>query len=177
VKPQHIVATCLRFLALIWLLYALSHANSVFAYARADSRVSVNSLAVWLVTLAQLAGCAVLWFFPLTISAKLVPGGAEASTPDVPPRLAEWQTLGVICIGLWGLVHSIPSLVFQLTLAALTLDDEFHGGLPPDDKARIASAAVQLALSLWLVFGAKGFAEMLFRIRTAGVAKSQASPE
>ena len=53
----------------------------------------------------------------------------------------------------------------------LNLGDDFHGGLTPHEKATIMLAATKFALSLWLVLGAKGFAALLFRIRTGGVGK------
>jgi len=115
--------------------------------------------------------CVVLWFFPMTLATKLVPGSIPDEPNADPPRLVEWQTLGVICVGLWGVVDAIPSLVFWITFATLNLGDDFHGGLTPHEKATIVSAAVQLAIGLWLVFGAKGFAALLFKIRNGGVAK------
>jgi hypothetical protein len=170
-KPQHIVATSLRILAIVWLVYALTRVHSIFAYAASDSRISVNVSVVVLVTILQLAGCAVLWFFPMTLAAKLVPGGVPDEPNADPPQLVEWLTLGIICVGLWGLIDSIPSLVFWATFATLNLGDDFHGGLTPHEKATIAMAATRFALGLWLVFGAKGFAAFLFKLRTGGVAK------
>jgi hypothetical protein len=170
-KPQHIVATILRILSIVWLVYALTRVHSIFAYAASDSRISVNVSVIVLVTILQLVACAVLWFFPMTLAAKLVPCGVPDEPNAEPPRLVEWQTLGVICIGLWGVIDSIPSLVFWATFATLNLGDDFHGGFTSHEKATVVSAVVEFALSLWLVFGAKGFAAFLFRIRMGGVAK------
>ena len=111
-KPQHIVATTLRILAIVWLVYALTRVHSIFAYAASDSRISVNVSVIVFVTILQLAGCAVLWFFPLTLAARLVPGSVPDAPNADPPHLVEWLTLGMICVGLWGLIDSIPSLVF-----------------------------------------------------------------
>jgi hypothetical protein len=173
VKPQHIVATCLRLLAVFWLLYALSRANSTLGLARSDMGITVNVTAVWILALAQIAACAALWFFPMTIAARLIPGGARAEEPAAPAQLADWQSLGMICVGLWGLLDAIPGLVYWISFVTLSHnEDSLYDGLTFQQKATIAARVVGLLLSLWLVFGAKGFAAMLFRIRTAGVSKS-----
>jgi hypothetical protein len=171
-KPQHIVATCLRCLAIVWLLYSLSRINGILAYARSDTYVSVNTTAVWLLVVLQIAACAALWFFPMTIASKLIPGGVPQEASAEPPQLAEWQTLGLICVGLWGCAHAIPDIVFRVTLAALSFgDDDRYGFLSPQQKAGLASSIVELAISLWLVLGAQGLAAFLHKVRTAGVAK------
>ena len=170
-KPLHIVATCLRLLAVVWLLYALSHLNSVLSYAHAQSHDPANASAVWITTLLQLVACAVLWFYPMTIASKLLPGGASVDSHSSPPQLVEWQTLGVICVGLWGLLHVVPLLAYWAAYAMLYHERYSAEGLELEDQARIAAHVVELLFSLWLVFGAKGVAALLFRIRTAGTRK------
>jgi hypothetical protein len=170
-KPQHIVATTLRILAIVWLVYALTRVHGIFAYAASNSGIKANLSVIALVTILQLVACAVLWFFPMTLAAKFLPASVPGESNPEPPRLVDWQTLGMACIGLWGLIDSIPSLVFWTTFATLNRGDEFHDGFTPHEKASVVSAVAEFALSLWLVFGAKGFAAFLFRIRMGGIAK------
>lgn len=171
-KPQHIVATCLRCLAIIWLLYSLSRINGILSYVRSDTYVSINTAVVWFLVVLQIVACAALWFFPMTIASKLIPGGVPQEVAAEPPQLADWQTLSLICIGLWGLAHTIPDIVYRLTLAGLTFgDDDRYEILSPQQKAGLVSSMVELAISLWLVLSAKGLAAFLYKVRTAGVAK------
>jgi len=171
-KPQHIVATCLRFLAVIWILYVLSRVNTTFSFARTDSQLTINGAVVWGSALLQIAVCAVLWFYPMTIAARLVPGGVKAAD-TAPPQLVEWQTLGLVCIGLWGLVHVIPLFAYWITVVSMSHDKyDAYEGLRVEDKALIFAHVVELALSLWLVFGAKGLASILFKMRTGGISKT-----
>ena len=171
-KPQHIVATCLRILAVFWFVFALSRVNSVFTYSGNHPEVTVNSAVVWSSALLQVVFCAVLWFYPMTIAAKLIPGGGKVEEPN-PPQLVEWQILGVICVGLWGLVHVIPQLAYWMGYAAFARDTyTSFDGFQVEEKARITADVVELLFSLWLVLGAKGVAALLFKIRTGGVSKT-----
>ena len=66
--PLHIVALCLRLVALIWVFYALNHTYGLFAYMKSDAGIAINWTAIWLSAFWQIATCVVLWFFPATIA-------------------------------------------------------------------------------------------------------------
>jgi hypothetical protein len=131
----------------------------------------VNVSVILLVTFLQIAVCAVLWFFPTTIASRLLPGGDPSEASAAPPRLVEWQTIGLICVGSWGIVDTTPDLVYLITYATLSSGEELYGDFGHYEKAKLVSSIVELALSLALVFGGKSFAALLFKIRTGGVAK------
>lgn len=169
-KPQHIVATCLRILAIAWVLYALSRVQSTLVFAASHAKTAVNVTVIGLVTFLQIAACAVLWFFPTTIAARLLPGGVPSEAEAEPPRFVEWQTIGLICVGFWGIVDTTPDLVYLITYATLSSGHDY-GDFGDYEKAKLVSSIFELALSLWLVFGAKAFAALLLKIRTGGVAK------
>lgn len=171
-KPQYIVATCLRFLAAIWVLYLLSRVHTVFTYL-ADQRASLHLKSIVVtVALLQLVICVYLWFFPLTVATRLMPFASSMENSTASPTILEWQTLGVICIGLWGMSRAIPSAVYWITLVNLMFSDGLSfASLSPDVKASVFSTTAELAISAWLLFGARGFAAILFKIRTAGVSK------
>jgi hypothetical protein len=172
VTPRLIVALSLRLAALVWLLHTLSHIYGLFTYLNPTSAGTISKSVVWSFAFLQVAACGVLWFFPSTIAGKLLPSGARADEAPSPPRLLEWQTLGVICIGLWGLSRAIPDAIYWVTFYTFNFNASFGGAdLDPDQKASMVSTVVELAISCWLIFGAKGFAEVLFKIRTAGVTK------
>ena len=170
--PHHVVALCLRLVAIIWLLYTLSHVHSLFMYLNAPPEIAIRGPVVWLVAFLQIATCAVLWFFPVTIATKLLPSAAAMPERPVPPSLIEWQTLGVICIGLWGLSRAIPDAIYWLTFFNMRVTTEYGSGdLDPEQMASVITTLAEIAISAWLLFGAKGFAAFLFKLRTGGVAK------
>ena len=170
--PIQVVAVCLRFLAVIWLLHTLNHAYGAIWYVRLQSGMPEISWMIWIQAALQLVICAMLWFFPITIASRLLPSYSKPPDSQNPPRLQEWQTLGVICIGLWALSRAVPDLVYWVTSMGMAFDgDSPRGELAPDEKARFMATLAQIAIGAWLVLGAKGVAAILFKIRTAGVAK------
>jgi hypothetical protein len=172
VTPIQIVAVCLRFLAIVWLLNALNDAYGALTYLLVQSEVPDFRWFVWAQAALQLAICCALWFFPTTIATKLLPSYARPTDSHSPPGLLEWQTLGVICIGLWALSRAVPDLVYWGTYMGMALDgDSPVSQLSADQRAGLLATFAEIAIGLWLVLGAKGAAALLFKIRTAGIAK------
>lgn len=168
-SPHQILTVCIRLVAVIWLLYTVSHLDSLFAYLDADSRLLLNKTTVLIFALLQVAACAILWFFPRSIAAKLLPGRDTDATP-APSSSLEWQTLGVVCIGVWALTNAIPDALYWLTFFNMMAELSNLGWayFSPQQKAAMISTAVELIIGIWLVFGARGLASILFKIRTAG---------
>ena len=106
--PHQIVVVVLRLIALIWLLYTLTHVFGLFAVIRADPEALVSRPIVMFSAAFQVIVCLVLWFFPSTIAANLLRSAPGAETPAPTRPIAEWQVLGVIFVGLLALARAIP---------------------------------------------------------------------
>jgi hypothetical protein len=172
VAPIQVVVVCLRFLAIVWLLYALNNAYGAMSYLGLQSGVPGGRWVVWIQAALQLAICGALWFFPVTIASKLLPPHSRPAEPPSPPLLQEWQTLGVICIGLWALSRAVPDMVYWVTYMGMAFESDTPvNEFAPDQKAGFIATIAEIIVGLWLVLGAKGVAALLFKIRTAGVAK------
>jgi hypothetical protein len=172
VTPVQIVAVCLRFLAIVWLLHTLNSAYGAVSYLQTGSVPEGASAVVWIQAGLQLAICGALWFFPVTFASKLLPSYAKPPDPEDPPRLVEWQTLGVICIGLWALSRAVPDLAYWVTYMGMAFEsDSPMYELMAEQKASVISTVVEIGIGAWLILGAKGFAALLFKIRTAGISK------
>jgi hypothetical protein len=169
VVPHQIIIVCLRLSAMIWLLYVLSHSYGLFSYANNSAEVALSKSTVTLFMVLQIATCVVLWFFPASIASMLLPT-ASANRDASPPNLVQWQTLGLICVGFWGLSRSIPDAVYWVTFVnMLSAEGGSYFFLTAEHKAGIISTIVELGIGFWLVFGAKGFAAFLLKARTAGM--------
>lgn len=162
--PLQIVALGVRLFALVWLLYTLSSLHQVFFYlGRAGGP---GDATVWIFTLIQIGVCALLWFFPRTIAARLLPSrSAEQPVPAV--SLAEWQTLGVILIALWALTRAVGAAIYWISLYNIVEGRLSDFG--PEQKAAMILTAAELAIGIWLLLGAKGIAAAIFKLRTAGI--------
>jgi hypothetical protein len=166
--PHQILIVCLRLVALLWLLSVIRNLYLVFATLNADP--SPYGAQVWLFAGLQVALLAVLWFLPATIAAKLL-RAPRVPTEAPPPRLVEWQTLGVICIGLWALTRAVPDAVYWASFLKITSGAYPPLELEPDQKAGIVATAVEIVIAVSLLVGAKGITALLFKLRTAGIEK------
>jgi hypothetical protein len=121
--------------------------------------------AVTLVVLAALLVGA-LWLFPGTIARKLLsPDNAKPETSASPDL---WLAMGCALLGLWLLTSALPTLIFD-AYALVHLD-------PGGDRGNIPQSVVyyvvEVAIALWLVFGAKGFRRLFWWARNAGYKKA-----
>jgi hypothetical protein len=169
-SPHQILTVCIRLVALIWLLYTVSHLDSLFAYLNEGSRLQLDKTTVLIFASLQVATCAVFWLFPRSIAAKLLPG-RDTDVPPSPSSTFEWQTLGVICVGIWALTRAIPDALYWATFFNMMAVSSNLGWsyFSPEQKAAMISTIAELGIGFWLVLGAKGFASILFKVRTAGI--------
>lgn len=162
----------IRLTALAWCLYLLDHLGGLLIYFNQGRLEHPSSLA-WntAFTLFQFFCAAALWFYPATLAAKILPS-ALGDKPRPAPTPHEWQTIGIICIGVWELARAIPDATYW---TSLLIQLQHEGGLSttsfaPTRIANMIVTVVELALGLWLVFGSAGFAAFLLKARTAGLA-------
>lgn len=170
-SAHQITTLIIRLLALVWLVYLLDHTASLLIYFNEGGLQHTAGLAMnTAFTFLQYCGCAVMWFYPATTAAKILPS-ALANQPRPAPTPLEWQTIGLFCVGLWTLARAIPDTAYWVTLLPLIRHEGAISDTPlsPVRVASIVADAVRLALGLWLVFGARGFAAFLLRVRTAGL--------
>ncbi len=166
-SPHQILTVCIRLVAIVWLLFTISHLDSLFAYLNEGSRLQLDKTSVYFFSLLQLAVCVVLWLFPRTVAAKLLPG-SNSDTPPSPSSSFEWQSLGVICVGIWELGRAIPDAAYWVTFYNIMVTSSNLGlaYFSPEQKAGMIATIAELGIGFWLVLGAKGFTSILLRIRS-----------
>jgi hypothetical protein len=161
-SPHQAVAVALRLFA-VWLgIYAFRTVVS-FAYVR-ESAVPGFGAAVAFLALTVLLVIA-LWFFPRSIAGKLL--SPDNAKPEAPANPDLWLAMGCALLGLWMLTSALPSLVL-VTYALLYID------ATSDDtslKRSVLYYVVEIAIALWLIFGAKGFRKMFWWAQHAGYTK------
>jgi hypothetical protein len=166
--PLQLATLAIRLVALVWAVVTISNTHQWIPYL-ADAELGNVAARFAFMTALQVSICAVLFIFPATIATMLLPSLKSARTPE-PAHSLEWQTVGVICVGLWVLTRAIPSAFYWATYYFVARGaglDEFASD--PQHIAGIATIAVEMALGLWLTIGGKGIAAALLRIRSAGL--------
>jgi hypothetical protein len=168
--PHQILIVAIRLVAILWFFHAVGHTASILSFVP-SARFDESSLPLvwWSLALFELIACAFLWLFPATIARRLLPGrDAPASAPA--PVLLEWQTMAVIVIGIWALSQALPDAIYWVTFFGLSYSDgRSLAYLTAGNEADLMALIAKIVVALWLVFGAKGFAAFLFRVRTAGL--------
>ena len=167
--PHQILIVAIRLIAIFWFFHAVGHTASILTLVPSAGFDESNLPFVWGLSAAEMIACVFLWVAPATIARWLLPGSqTPASSPA--PALLEWQTMAVIAVGIWVLSQAIPEVTYWLVLIGLTYSDgRLLDHLADGNKADLVALAIKLVLGFWLVFGAKGFAAFLFRVRTAGI--------
>ncbi len=106
-----------------------------------------------------------LWFFPRLVAGKLISGRSERNATT---SADTWLAMGCALIGLWMLTNAVPALIrdaFVLQSAASELSDTAN------IKSWVLYNFVEVAIALWLAFGATGFRQLFWWARSAGLGK------
>jgi hypothetical protein len=69
------------------------------------------------------------------------------------------------------LSSAVPNVLYWIVFVRMNGDIEF-AGLTREAVAGFVTTGARLAISLWLVLGAKGIGALVWKIRTGGIAKS-----
>jgi len=162
-SPHQAVAVAVRIFA-AWLGITVLRDLASFAFLK-PSDILGFGFAVTVVVLAAVL-VAILWFFPGTVAGKLLsPDNAKldaAASPDL------WLAMGCALLGLWLLTSALPTLIFDTyALFRFNYGDD-RGNVPQS----VAYYVVEVAIALWLVFGAKGFRRLFWWARNAGYKKA-----
>jgi hypothetical protein len=162
--PHQIIVVVLRLIALVWLLYTLTHVYGLFAVLAEDPDALLSRPIVLFSAAFQVIVCLALWFFPSTIATNLLRSAPPAHEPAPARPITEWQLFGVIVVGLLALAQAIPDAIYWVTYAAMATGYNLSFfDLDADQKANALATVFELSIGLWLVFGAKRVAALLFR--------------
>jgi hypothetical protein len=117
--------------------------------------------------LFEMVAVLALWLFPLTIARSLLrAAGEERPPPSSSPDL--WLGMGCALIGLWLLATSLPALLLDwFVLAQANSYDE-----TTSLRHSVFYYAAEIAIAAWLLVGARGFRELFWWLRRAGVSKT-----
>jgi hypothetical protein len=112
VTPHQILVVAVRIFAIVWLLNSIGHLLAILRYSDTSEPYSWTAISLmW--PILELIGCVFLWFFPATLSRRLL---RDTSKPEGAPgpKLSEWQSMIVIGVGLWTLSYAVPDVVYWI---------------------------------------------------------------
>ena len=110
-----------------------------------------------------------LWVFSTRLAAYMVkPLERGEETPAVMVEPETVHALAFTIVGILLLVNALPNLVSALTTYSLLPEHAVARSLV-EVISRVTDSAVRIILGLCLIFGSKGLAGLLKKIKTAGV--------
>lgn len=169
-NPHQILMTVIRLVAIVWILYSISHTYSLLDFINSPPQsefytpvMNKTSIASFLI-LKILIGI-VLWVFAFIIARKLLPPNfayQETSTISI----EQWQTLGLVLIGVWGLTSAIPDAYYWLKINDFnksygsTFDELSH-----ESKVSVVATIMELIICFFLIFGSRALTNIIRIIR------------
>lgn len=114
----------------------------------------------------------ILWFGADALAGRMIKDTGTAVSPVVVGK--EAQVVAFSCLGLWSLLQVIPRIgqlvtnFFMISQQDAMLWHDYKGMTAPD----IVAIVIQLALGLWLLFGAAGLTRLIGSLRNIGMDES-----
>ena len=168
--PHQTIAVAVRLFA-IWLIISLV-LSLLELVAQPSGQNIPNGFLVVIVAVATVTTLVTLalWKSPQTVARRLLATPAAESLPEgatsTPPDT--WLAMGCSLIGLWVLASALPALIRDSVLLyfsdSTTDTSNVHNWLTHD--------FAQLLVAIWLTLGAKGFRQIFWWARHAGVNKA-----
>lgn len=167
-QKEEIVGLAVRLFAIFLGFHTVRYVLSLIPYL---SSSSANHIGVaFLISLVVISSLVItlLWLFPLTIAAKLIPSFEPKDRPE-PLCVEGVQVVAFSVMGLWVLTTAIPDAFYWIVLAYRVKHADLESAsLSTEQVAYIFSTAVELIIGLWLLFGSQGLVGVIRRIRYAG---------
>lgn len=133
-----------------------------------------------LATPVMLAAVATFFWRQSGIIAAWITGHNLQDEPDEPdpiPKRVEAKDLQVVAfatIGLWAIISSFSKLISAIAWIAFrypSTTDEFV----LRNIAQVIGPLILLCLGFWLVFGARGIVQLLYKLRNVGLDENEQS--
>lgn len=166
---KEIVAIAVRLFAIALAVYGINNLpGMVMFFERDNSQSAAYAYAFAGVSALIFVIAILLWFFPYTVASSILPKNYSKIQPD------NWNqesvlTCGLILLGIYFFYYVISDAVYWFYISRYSLS--FEGSvlkLNLDDIAKIWATAVEFLVSMLLIFGSKGIANIILKMRYVG---------
>ncbi len=167
-QKEQIVAIAVRLFAIFLVVYAFRHASSMLPLTNYPPPQNISYIFIASATLPLLLAALLLWIFPLTIAAKLLPRSRRTESAGA-LSATEIQAVAFSILGLWVLTTAVPDIFYWITYVYVMKNGGVdNSAFSPNLSGRIGATVVELVIGIWLLFGARGLTGLLRLARTAG---------
>lgn len=165
---EDFVAVAVRLFAVFLVLLAVRTTGSIIQTVSVDSSWGTAPFILSFTTLPTLVVAALLWYFPLSVSRKLLPVTREP-LPALSSEARTLEEVGITLIGIWLVAVALSDLFYWIIFfVAVGQISQPAFELSADQKTSAIVTALELGIGLWLVLGVKGVVGAIRRLRSAG---------
>ncbi|AKC87085.1 hypothetical protein [Pseudoxanthomonas suwonensis] len=161
---EDVVAVAVRLFSVFLVLGVLRQLPGTIALFAVDVDRGLVALSLLLLLLGALVAV-LLWFFPLSVARKLLPVMREPRSEQAMDAQVALM-VGLTLIGVWVLAYALVDVAYWLTLFVRTR----HPGAvyfewSHEQVANVVATGVEVAVAIWLIFGASGIRRLIQRYR------------
>ena len=168
VKPEQIVALCVRLFAIVLGFNALRSVASMLIIHSENSGIDKYQIAIFSFLVTMLFIVVMLWIFPNIIAKKIIPVGFNDISGQ-PWSVDEMYGCGFVLLGTFFLFKSLSNTISFLMYVAVSVHNSiepFH--LSQQNISVILIDSIEIFASLALIIGSRGITRLIFKIRYGG---------
>ena len=163
-----VVGIAVRLFAIFLALETLRYASSLLPYAAAPPPNNISFVFIGTLALFPILAAVLLWFFPLSVAAKLIPD-IKSQGQHGPLGAGGIEVVAFSVLGLWVLTTAIRDIFYWVTFVYQVKNSGLgNADLSPDNVGNIVATVVELVIGFWLLLGSKGLLGVIRRARQAG---------
>lgn len=164
-KLEHIVALAVRLFSIAVAIYALRNGISLVPYFQEqgwdNASYAYLALMVGLLLLSLY-----LWYFPLTVSGRLMTFKGDGIKEVTSASAKEIQAVGFTILGMYLLFNVISDIVYWLTIWFIGNRNSNIDITPTADQiSSIIATGVELVFAVALLLGASGITRVINKLR------------
>ena len=164
-RLEHIVGLAVRLFSIVLAIYALRNGVSLVPYFQEQGwNAALYSYLALMVGLLLVS--IYLWYFPLTVSSRLVAFRGEGATDAGSASSSEIQTVGFTVLGMYLLFNVVSDIIYWLTILFIgNRNNNVDFSLSADQISGMVATCVELVFSVALLLGASGITKTINKIR------------
>ena len=159
------VGLSLRIASIFFVLSVLQKTVATIPEWNRVGEVSTTAIVFMLIVPLMFAG--ILWKFAFYLSKILLPP-TTPTAEDIRWSLADIETTAFTIIGIYVLSGAIPDGFYLTSVFIQSSALKADLGQAPSITLRFISIVIKLIIGFWLLLGAKGLRDFLYKVRSAG---------
>ena len=164
-KLEHIVALIIRLFAIVIAIYALHNGVTDGPYFYQQGWHITSYAFVSLMLLLVLIAI-YLWFFPLTVTNKLLSFQKHSHSEKQPINYEQFQFVAFTLLGIYLLFNVVSDVIYWATILFISFrDSNIPIELSLDQKGQIIATVIELIFVLFLLLGTNGIIRLLHKLR------------